>query len=413
MKLFGFDITRQAPPQVEERQVHVSDELMAQLFGPSAGSMTGVSVTADTALGAATVFACVRALATTLSSLPLGIVKVTGSGAGVAAPEHQLNALLDVSPNPFMTPSDVIGAAEVWLALSGKAFIEVQRNMAGEPVGLYPIPNGRVFVNVDAEGAQVAYSVDGAPIDRRNVVHFRGLTLDGLNAINTTQKVREAIGLALVLQENAAKFFGNGSRPSAVLEHPAKLSKEAQERLKAAFEEQASGRNAYRTLVLEEGMKANFTRSENRDSQFIESRDRQDLEICRVFGMPPHKVGIMSGQPRANVEQENLSFVVDTIRPICTSMERELSRVLLTTDELAQGYRVRFNMGELLRGDVKSRYEAYALGRTHGWFSVNDIRTLENLPPVEGGDEYKLDGEKAGEIDEESEPKKEPKDDES
>jgi HK97 family phage portal protein len=328
----------------------------------------------------------VRVLANTLSSLPLEVIRQEGSGAGVPARDHPVSYLLTTAPNPYMTMGQVIGAAEVWMALSGKAFIEVVRDVDLDPVGLYPVPNGRMAVTV-ADGA-VSYTLDNAPISRSRVLHFRGLSFDGISTIHTTAKVREAIALALALQENAAMFFGNGSRNSAVLEHPGQLSEAAQERLKKAIESQSTGKNAYRTVILEEGMKLNFNRSENKDSQFIESRDRQDLEICRVFGVPPHKVGIMSGQPRANVEQDNISFVTDTIRPICVAFEQEMNRVLFTPEEIAAGYTVRFNLDELLRGDMPSRYNAYAVGRQWGWLSANDIRGRERMPSIEGGDKY-------------------------
>lgn len=380
---FGLKLSR-----VETRAVHEtisSDTLMDLvvngLKAPStASTFAGVNVTAESAMGAATVFACVRALANTLSSIPLRLMREGDTGASVPVSDHPVALLLD-DPNVHMTRADVIGAAEVWHALAGRAFIEVQRDGFGDPVGLYPIPNPRVDVEIRNGG--VIYRVDGVQKPNNQVVHLRGLSFDGVTSIHTCQKVKDAIALALALQENAAMFFGNGSRPSAVLEHPAKLSKEAQERLRDAFEAASSGVNKYRTMVLEEGMKANFQRSENKDSQFLESRDHQDLAICRVFGVPPHKVGIMSGQPRANIEQENLSYVTDIIGPICGRFQLELSRVLLTPEDRAAGLRVKFNLAELLRGDLVTRYKAYALGVQNGWLSPDEVRAAEQMPPIE------------------------------
>jgi HK97 family phage portal protein len=200
--------------------------------------------------------------------------------------------------------------------------------------------------------------------------------------------VRECIALAIALQDNAAKFFGNGSRPGGVLEHPAALSEEAQERLRKQFEDQVGGKNLYRMMVLEEGLKYVAQRSENKDSQFDESRVAQDLNICRVFGVPPHKIGILNSQPRANVEQDNLSFIMDTVRPICVRWEQTLNVKLFTGEERDQGYYVRFDLNAILRGDMKSRYDAMAVGRQWGWLSANDCRELEELEPIEGGDIY-------------------------
>lgn len=160
---------------------------------------------------------------------------------------------------------------------------------------------------------------------QKDVIHLRGMSFNGIVGVDTMKAAQECIALALALQDNAAKFFGNGSRPGGVLEHPAALSTEAQERLRIQLESQMGGANLYRLLVLEEGLKYVAQRSENKDSQFDESRQAQDLNICRVYGVPPHKIGILSGQPRANVEQDNIGFIIDNIRPICIRWEQTLN----------------------------------------------------------------------------------------
>ena len=221
--------------------------------------------------------------------------------------------------------------------------------------------------------------------------------------IDLLGSVRECIALAIALQDNAAKFFGNGSRPGGVLEHPASLSEAAQERLRNQIESQTGGRNLYRMLVLEEGLKYVAQRSENKDSQFDESRQAQDLNICRVFGVPPHKIGIMSGQPRANVEQDNLSFISETIRPICIRWQQTLNAKLLSAEERDQGFYIEFDLDALADSDLKSRFDSYAVARQWGWLSVNDIREREGLPSIEGGDVYlqplnMVDAEEASDI---------------
>lgn len=397
MRILGLNITRD---RTETRAAGMtqplndpSASLLQLLLSASQGSSSGVVVTPLSSLGAATVFACVRALATTFSTLPVEVTRPEG-GCRVAVPDHPVTALLDVAPNPYMTTSDMLSACEVNLNLSGRAFIEVQRSL-GVASALYPLEPQRVGVNV--MNAEVLYNIDGRGVARADLAHLRGLTFDGLAGINTTQAVKDAIGLALALQENANKFFGNGSRPGATLEHPAQLSAEAQKRLRDSIEEQTGGKNANRLLILEEGMKFTAMRSENKDSQFLESRDRQDLEICRIFGVPPHKVGIMQGQPRANVEQDNISFVSEVIEPKCVKYGQELTRVLLTPDEVRQGYRITISPAKLLRGDMLTRYRAYSIGRQWGWLSANDVRKAEGLPPIEDGDEYIDPSDKGGE----------------
>lgn len=260
-----------------------------------------------------------------------------------------------------------------------------------------------VYRNSTTKKIQYRFLESGAVLAAKDVVHIRSNTFNGLLGIDLLGSVRECIALAIALQDNAAKFFGNGSRPGGVLEHPASLSEAAQERLRNQIESQTGGRNLYRMLVLEEGLKYVAQRSENKDSQFDESRQAQDLNICRVFGVPPHKIGIMSGQPRANVEQDNLSFISETIRPICIRWQQTLNAKLLSAEERDQGFYIEFDLDALADSDLKSRFDSYAVARQWGWLSVNDIREREGLPSIEGGDVYlqplnMVDAEEASDI---------------
>jgi HK97 family phage portal protein len=128
------------------------------------------------------------------------------------------------------------------------------------------------------------------------------------------------------------------------------------------------------------------------DAQYIETRKFQVADIARIFRIPPHKVGDMEHATFSNIEQQSIEFVQDTMLPWVTRWEQELNRKVFGHPGLKPGLRhkyfVRFNLGGLLRGDMASRFRAYAVGRQWGWLSANDVRDLEDLPPIEGGDEY-------------------------
>jgi HK97 family phage portal protein len=169
---------------------------------------------------------------------------------------------------------------------------------------------------------------------------------------------------------------------------PGKISPEAADRLQRAFQSQTGGENSNKVKLLEEGLSYKEGRSPNRESQFDESRDRQAKDIARFFGVPGHKVGIIGNQPRANVEQENISFVTDTIRPLLVTWEQALNQRLLTRAERKEYY-IEFQIAGLLRGDLKTRYEAYTMARQWGWLNVNEIRSLENMNSIGAqGDVY-------------------------
>lgn len=362
--------------------------LMQSLIG-AAQNATGISVTPLRAMGVASVFACVRVLSDTIGTLPLDIKQKVGRSSRLAL-GHRLYPVLHDMPNEEMTSTDVRSAMQANLSLRSNCYAEVLRDLDGDPVGLYPVEAHKVDVYRNSQTKKLQYRLmeSGATLSAKDVVHIRANTFNGILGIDVLTSVRECIALAIALQDNAAKFFGNGSRPGGVLEHPASLSTEAQERLRNQIEAQTGGKNLYRMLVLEEGLKYVAQRSENKDSQFDESRQAQDLNICRVFGVPPHKIGINSGQPRANVEQDNLSFISETIRPICIRWEQTLNAKLLSPEERDQGFYIEFDLDAILRGDLKSRFDAYAVARQWGWMSANDIREKEGMIPIEGGDVY-------------------------
>ena len=361
---------------------------MQSLIGATQNA-TGISVTPLRAYGVASVFACIRVLSDTVGTLPLNVLQREKRSRRMAT-EHRLYTVLHDMPNTEMTSTDLRSAMQSNLSLRSNCYAEILRDSDGDVVGLYPVEASKVDCYRDSKTKELRYRLteNGVVLRSAEVIHIRSNTFNGLTGIDVLGATRECIALAIALQDNAAKFFGNGSRPGGVLEHPASLSTEAQERLRNQVEAQTGGKNLYRLMVLEEGLKYVAQRSENKDSQFDESRQAQDLNICRIFGVPPHKIGIMSGQPRANVEQDNLSFIMDTIRPICIRWEQTLNAKLFTQEERDQGFHVEFDLDALLRGDLKSRYDSFAVARQWGWLSANDIREKEGLPPIEGGDVY-------------------------
>lgn len=347
-------------------------------------SSSGMHVTPLRAMGVATVFACVNKLASTISTLPLSLYRRTPDGNKIPAHDHPLHDILHMSPNERMTSVDFRLAMEGHRALRGNAYAVINRNDRGEVISIMPVLPEDVQ---DSNG--YTYQFSGETYDYTRVIHLNGITRDGIFGMDILRTVHDVLGLAIALDENASKFFRNGSRPGGVLEHPGRLSEAAYARLRKDMEGRHAGvENAYRMMILEEGLKFQNSRSDNTDSQFDESRARQDKAIARIFGVPPHKLALVDSMPRANVEQENLSWVVDTIRPICVAWEQQLNLKLLSKEERRTHY-IKFNLQGLLRGDMKTRYDSYALGRQWGWLSVNEIRRLEDLNDIgDDGDVY-------------------------
>jgi HK97 family phage portal protein len=142
--------------------------------------------------------------------------------------------------------------------------------------------------------------------------------------------------------------------------------------------------NAYKLMILEEGLKYEASRIDNDKSQFIESRKHQDIAICQIFGVQPHKVGILDRATFSNIEQQNIEYVVDTLLPELRTWEQALNTRLLRPQERGE-YFFEFNVDGQLRGDFKSRMEGYAIGRQNGWLNADEIRSLENMNPLPDG----------------------------
>lgn len=351
------------------------------------GSMSqaaGVAVTPLTVLGVPTVFACCNRIAGSISSVPLEIYRRTAQGKERAT-DHPLYQVLHNAPNAEMSSVDFRRSMQFQLSLRRKAYAVIERDGMGRVRSLTPADPSTVVMRRDPVTKALYYEIDRERYEAHQVLYLRGTTSQGLTALDPLSLARDAIGLAIVLQDNSARFFSNGSRPGAILSHPNRLTTEVAERIRTSFERLYKGsKNSYRVAVLEEGMQYIAQRHTNADSQMVEQRKHQDIQICQVFEVPPHKVGILDKATFSNIEHQAIEYVTDTVLPQARIWEQSMNRMLFSPRE-QQEYFVELNLEGLIRGDIKTRYEAYALGRNWGWFNVDEIRARENLNPLPEG----------------------------
>lgn len=358
---------------------------------------SGVTITPDTALKISTVYACVTILAQTIASLPLTINRTLASGGNQEASDHWLFSVLHDTFNAEQTSYEAREMGIGALKLRGNWYNRIERNGRGQIDGLWPMNPSYVTVSRAAGETWYAYE-PGAEFDplgtrrglyaARDIWHVKGFSTDGLTGLSTISYARESMGLSQALNDFTAEFFGRQAVPGNVLEHPGQLSAAARSNLKASMEEYAKSKR-HTTLILEEGLKWNAIGISNKDAQFLELSGAQIRDIARWFNVPlillqePDKVSTY-----ASAEQFFLSFVKHTIWPITRRLEASANRALLTASERAAGLYVKFNLKGLLEGDFKTRMDGYAIGRNGGWYSANDIRTLEDMSPIPNGDIY-------------------------
>lgn len=356
-------------------------------------SAAGVNVTYERAIGISAVLACVRVIAETVASLPLKVYEVKEDGGKDEARNLPAYRLLHDSPNPAMNSMSVRETITAYAVTRGNGYAELARNGRGEVAEIWPLNADRVTPEFADDGRTLLYRLkydnkEDRTLSADRVLHVPGLGFDGVSGLSVIGAAKDALGLSIAAEQYGSEFFANGSTPGGVLEHPGSLSLEAQKNLQRTWEAAHSGEgNRQRIAVLMEGMKFSAMTIPPEDAQFLETRKFQVNEIARLFRIPPHMIGDLDKATFSNIEHQGLEFVTHTLRPWLVRWEQELNRKMFTQAQRGR-YFAEHSIDGLLRGDIASRYSAYATGRNWGWLSVNDIRKRENLNPIPEGDGY-------------------------
>ncbi|GEA17508.1 phage portal protein [Moorella sp. E306M] len=359
-------------------------------FGAGQPTMAGVRVNEQTAMRYITVYSCVRVLAETLASLPLFVYRRRSDGGSDKARDHPVYGLLHDLPNDEMTSLTWREAQMGHLALSGNCYSIITPNRRGQPVDLYPVGWHLVEPVRNQETGKIEYHINDRgkievfPAER--VFHIPGLGYDGIRGYSPIRMAQEAIGLGLAATEFAARFYAQGMNIGGILEHPGQLSDKAYERLQRDVEKSWSGlKNAWRPIILEEGMKFNRIPMPLTDAQFVETRKLNRDEICGLFRVPPHMIANLERATFSNIEHMSLEFVMYTMLPWVKRWEQTINWKLFTKQEREQGYYAKFNLSGLLRGDAKSRAEALHIMRQDGVINADEWREMEEMNPIEDG----------------------------
>ncbi len=351
----------------------------------------GNSVTPGNALSVTAYWACLRVLSETVGSLPLITYERFPEGKA-RAPQHRLYRLLHDQPNELMSAISFRETMTLHMASWGNAYALLIYDDSGEVIEMWPLRPDRVLEKrTNGNRRLYHYQWDNGRMEwlsNDEVWQIPGLGGNGLDGYSMVSLFRRSLGLAMDTEEFGARFFSNDARPGIILEHPGKLGDAAYKNLKETIDEDHLGvEKSHRPMILEEGMKLHEVGIPPEDAQFLQTRQFQVREVARMFRMPPHMIQDLEQATFANIEHQGIEFVVHTLRPYLVRWEQAIQKDLMTEAERGRFYAEHLVDG-LLRGDIKSRYEAYAVGRQNGWLSANDIRELENMNPVTGGDVY-------------------------
>lgn len=367
------------------------------LGGPNFATASGANVTPDNSLKQSTVYLCVKILSESIASLPLMVYRRKKSGGKDVATDHPLYTLLHDSPNDTQNSFEFREFLQASLALRGNGYAYKLHDNGNNLIKIIPLSTSHVQPRQDKGAIVYDYTLDmnqskevpkvvTFPADW--IWHIKALSTDGLVGLSPISCARETIGVALKAEEFGAQYFGNAAVPGGLMEHPGTLKPGAYDRLKDSVQAFSASKR-HSTMILEEGMTWKQIGMTNVDSQFLESRAFSIEDIARFFNVPlillhhSEKTPIFSSP-----DQLSAMFVKFSLLPWCRRWESSAGKSLLSDRDRQKGYFVEFNLDGLLRADVKTRYDSYAVGRQWGWLSANDIRSLENMNPIENGDEY-------------------------
>lgn len=350
------------------------------------GSKAGVYISEENSMRYAAVQACVRVLSEDIAALPLYLYRRTGQGGKERAADHPLYPLLRLAPNPEMTAIAFKEALMVNVLLTGNAYAFIEMNGAGRVMALWPMMSSEVQPYRTEAGA-IRYRAGRVDLSAAEVLHIPGLGYDGLMGMSPISYARETIGLGIAAEEFGGQFFKNGTHLGGVITVPGHLSDDSFERTKTQFQQMYRGlQNSHGVPLLEGGATYQQVGIAPEDAQFLETRKYQRSEIAGIFRVPPHMVGDLEHATFSNIEHQDISYLQRSLLPWLTRIEQNMTQKLLTAEERRE-YVIEHETGSFMRGDTKSRFEAYAIGIQNGILSVNEARSKENLNPVDGGDE--------------------------
>lgn len=363
------------------------------LLGAAGSSAAGVRVTPESALGLPIIQNCVTLLAESLAQLPLELYERQDGGQRMPATAHPLYTVLRYRPNPFQTPYDRVELSQMSAGLRGNSYTLIDRGDDGQVRELWPLDTDKVTV-LKGPDLLPYYRVAGVadPLPMRLVHHVRWHSHNGYVGMSPIQLHADSIGLAQAVRQYTGKSFANGATVAGVIERPKEVAAIKDQGSINSIVDQWGAKyggidNAKKVALLQEGMTFKPVSMTNVDADVAVLLKLSGVDAARIYKIPLPMVNDLDKANYNTIEQLLIHFVVFALLPWAKRHEGAMMRDFLLDEERSR-YFIEFNLSGLMRGDQKSRYEAYAIGRQWGWLSVNDIRRLENMPPVAGGDTY-------------------------
>lgn len=364
----------------------LTDKRLYEWAGSGNIAGTGHAVDEHSAMRVTTAFACIRVLAETAGTVTLKVYEKQKNGNAEEV-DHPISELLAVRPNPEQTGMEFREVLTSNLAARGNCYAFREDWNSGEAANLLPIPASRCEPKRKPDGLLVYAVTDETGRTREypaeKIWHVRGFGFDGFKGLSPIGCARDALGLAMAGEEANSRLFKNGLAASAIVSIDSFLKKEQREIAKEKLQDLWSGLQNYgKPVLLEGGMKVEDGMFSPEDAQFLQLRQMQIPELCRIWRISPHMIADLQRATNNNIEQLSLEFIMYTMAPYFRRYEERMRELFKPADR--GRFYVRFNYESLLRGDSESRGALYSIMLQNGVFSRNEVRVLENKNRIDG-----------------------------
>jgi HK97 family phage portal protein len=350
-------------------------------------------VTFDSAMQLSSVWACVKLISETVSSLPLTIYKITPNGRKVDT-NHPLTLLFNGKVNRYQTKVEFFETVLLNLLTSGNSYCYIQRIDGGRIVGLMPLmstdmtttllDNGSLVYEYETSSGMNVYS-------ESNIWHLK-LMGNGVIGLSPLAYQRNTLGIAQAAESAVTNIYKNGAKPSGVLSMDKFLTQEQRDLVRSKFYNLSAG-SEERLMVLEGGMKFDAISLSPQDIELLASRQFQISEVCRWYGVPSVMINDTSSSTvwGSGIEQIVSGFYKLTLRPLMEKIEASILINLMNPND-AQRHEVEFDFNALTRSDLKTRFDSYRVGIYGGFMTPNEARRMEGMPDEDGGDSLYMQG---------------------
>ena len=377
MGIFSRWLNTDTEPDLQARTIATVNPSTLTFFG--ANGATVVATQPATALAQPTVFACVRMISAGIQSMPWSSFQL---GTRVRATDQP--AIIR-QPDPFHPREVTLKRIATQLLLRGEAFLWLTaHDRSGRPTVAIPIANDEVVITWNEARTQPVYHWRGELMTLGATIgHLKYVDdLERLHGIGPIQSLAGSISGSLKAEQLVASQFTDGAWVDGVLEAPNKLTEKEAERLRSQWDLAHAGKRG--TAVLEGGIEYKPVMMSNRDAQMLEGRSWYARDFARAFGVPAPLLGLTMGEGSSltyqNIEGVKSQFAQFAIQPVTDVIEAAFSQWVPATQH------VLFLFAALLRADIATRFNVYDQALASGVLTTNEVRALEGLPDIEGGD---------------------------